>query len=375
MNRSDPSRLRFRWSVAFIAGGLTLAMSVAGVRWHRTWLAERLHQRLVRAAEVPDEEVAVRLEQLAKLGEQGLPAVVAALHHDHQEVRSVVQTFLDEQLVAWQQLPASESSRRVRVLAEQLAQHSSTATPEMLRASATYALQCLAWPRGERTSGPGWAHACEQVLVAARRAGALQEVLPGRGDDSQELITVSLRDEPSLGMPPSTVPRNLPAPEVSEKLPPKIIPKSPVDSSDPRGNRDPPAELPRLPPAEWVSLADDELIERVGDPSFRAAALDELRRRGFSDMDLQVARAAVDPDPRRRESLAQTLPQLTGIDIRSWLLWMLHDESPRVRAVAARWLATSNDPDLHQHLRDLAREETDETVRQALRSIDTVHRR
>jgi hypothetical protein len=104
----------------------------------------------------------------------------------------------------------------------------------------------------------------------------------------------------------------------------------------------------------------------LADAATEAAARQELLRRGFSHRQVQLAGAVVDPDPAIRERVAQDLPKLSGIDPRPWLLFLCRDESPAVRAAAARWLATSNDPRIRHELQEMARRETDDALRQTL---------
>jgi hypothetical protein len=121
-----------------------------------------------------------------------------------------------------------------------------------------------------------------------------------------------------------------------------------------------------------VALSDLEIIRMLADEANGQQAGQELHRRGFSPQEVWVAATAVDGDPDVREQLARTLPEMTGIDARFWLLWLSRDASAQVRSAAIRWLATSTDPRIQEQLRELAERETDEMVRQALRAAPAI---
>jgi hypothetical protein len=119
------------------------------------------------------------------------------------------------------------------------------------------------------------------------------------------------------------------------------------------------------------NLPDLEVIRRIG----LSAALSqdpasgELRRRGYTDSELRIARRMVDPDPQIRMQLVRWLPQVPGIDARRWLLWLARDEEPTVRKAAITVLATAADPWLRQQLEQFEHEEQDPDVLQTMRSI------
>jgi hypothetical protein len=92
-----------------------------------------------------------------------------------------------------------------------------------------------------------------------------------------------------------------------------------------------------------------------------------LSERGFSEIQIQIARQIVDPEPAVRAELAKTLPNIARNDPRPWLLWLSRDIDPNVRRVTAAILATSTDRDLQNRLRELELEETDEGVLRVVR--------
>jgi len=126
-----------------------------------------------------------------------------------------------------------------------------------------------------------------------------------------------------------------------------------------------PTMAPRLAPPHRDELQQQETIEVMRwllDEDAAADARAVLTQRGFSELQLRVARRIVDPNPAARLELAQALPNLAGIDPRPWLLWLSRDADPSVRRAVVGILATSPDPALHNRLRELVVEETDASV-------------
>ncbi len=93
----------------------------------------------------------------------------------------------------------------------------------------------------------------------------------------------------------------------------------------------------------------------------------ELTRRGFTAIDLALARRLADVDIQRRKELTNLLPSLPGVDAKPWLLWLGHDESLEVRLAAATVMATSDDPEMLAWVRELANSDSQIAARVKLR--------
>jgi len=98
--------------------------------------------------------------------------------------------------------------------------------------------------------------------------------------------------------------------------------------------------------------------------------IEELRRRGFSEQELAVARRLADPDPLVRRSLCELLPDLGELDPVPWLLELARDKDARVRLAALSLLATTADPVLVERVRELASVDPDPQVRQLQSAIE-----
>jgi hypothetical protein len=107
-----------------------------------------------------------------------------------------------------------------------------------------------------------------------------------------------------------------------------------------------------------------ELARQLRSDDQKAAneALLELQRRGFNEVQLEVARQLFDPDPEIRRQLVRTLPQLRSVNSTPWLFWLCHDTDPEVRLLAVTLLATTNDPTILAQVEGIARADSDPRV-------------
>ncbi len=116
-----------------------------------------------------------------------------------------------------------------------------------------------------------------------------------------------------------------------------------------------PATLDTRTLMHLLGNADGDRTERIAD---------ELRQRGFSEVELQLARQLVDPDPSVRLGLCRRLLSVEGIDPVPWLLELAHDREASVRLTALGLLATTGDPALVHEVRQLAAGDPDPRVQQ-----------
>jgi HEAT repeat protein len=105
----------------------------------------------------------------------------------------------------------------------------------------------------------------------------------------------------------------------------------------------------------------------IGSPHVAQKAIEELTRRGFRPRDLRLAERLVNADPDVRLELVNSLPQLSGIDSRPWLIWLSSDPDSLVRRAAVSIIATGDDQALFDHLRQVEQTETDEEVLRLIR--------
>jgi HEAT repeats len=118
-------------------------------------------------------------------------------------------------------------------------------------------------------------------------------------------------------------------------------------------------------PAVWarLELRDVMHLLSASDPTLAAAAQEELQRRGIVGPLVDLARFAGDADPAVRRAFVESLPTLSGVDARPWLLELSYDDDPRVRAAAVTLMATSGDLELLKRVKQVALEDPDDQTR------------
>ena len=404
-----------------IAAGLVAV--VAGLRaQYPRFLAEHWRKQL---DTVPDERAAEFLGRVAQLGEPGIPVLVQALGSPRESLARGGKRALLDEITRWETQAAQDSSPRLVILAEALARGVEQFGPTARTDAADLATRILRWPLYDRPVERGRViAACEKVLratAAQRRLAAetpppdqLGSVAIGGQDRATESADGRSGPERSGGWPDEAAARTgspggsdrSPLTELLMIEPPDRTPSLlrqpgrflaepdggemiPGDSL-PSDRHEPPglSSLPSLRPFNEGPRADDDpgrgtsasresaqvgtiaLMRRLrgGDASAVAEAEVELERRGFTQVDLELARQLFDPDPEVRKRLARLLPELQTVDAVPWLLRLSRDEDSEVRLLAITLLATTGDPSLLDEIRRIAREDPAPRVqRQAAR--------
>jgi hypothetical protein len=332
----------------------------------RRWQAE--------LAVLPPEELAVRMRQLADLGDAGLPVLAESLCGEREETADAAYSALEIELVRWRALSPTEASRRAAILARELARHAESAGGEQRRAAAEIASRLLTWPLDPRVADRAELLAdCEKVFRAAVQSAPRESHTelarnskPADLPDGAGAARIAPPDDVSAAASPAevqvaTMPMRIgdDEPEVEAASPAAV-------TSAPRSNKlTAPAPFTSssakpLAPLRTISEQDDLSLMRRLHTADEAAAERELMRRGYTAIRLKVARQLTNPDPQVRRELAELLPQMSGLDARPWLLWLSEDADPGVRRAAAAILATSTDPKLLARLRALKAAEREE---------------
>ena len=115
-------------------------------------------------------------------------------------------------------------------------------------------------------------------------------------------------------------------------------------------------------PLKSVDVLDLMRRLRADDGDQRAEARRELVRRGFSEVDLELARQLFSPDVETRKRLARSVPRLSSVDAAQWLMWLALDPQPEVRLASLTTLATTGDPVLLDRVEALARSDHDPQI-------------
>ena len=168
-------------------------------------------------------------------------------------------------------------------------------------------------------------------------------------------IAATMRGEPpiSTSRVSASEPRELPARLVTMFI-------AVVEEPSPQAARD------LLPAADLMDLMRRL---RSDDADERAQARSELRRRGFGEVDLELARQLFSPDAEARKQLARTVPRLESVDASRWLMWLVLDPDPEVRMAAITTLATTGDPGLLDRVEAIAAKDGDARIQSLAQQI------
>jgi hypothetical protein len=401
-------------SMALAAAAMTAALAIL------VWLIPSPSQML--AVGIGDEletakpeTVALHWMQLETLGVAALPTLVEALGSDRLDVSTGARKLIDLEFNRWQGLSPDVASKNVQQLAELLSAQVASYSATSREHARQLTLRILRWPIDRATVDRTQLIAtCEIVLRTAGEnlpAVLTDETLPqttpvatrieietvdqwrarrnrnaalygdqndlslrhpvppippptmgvlhppvaedqSRSVGSPRTGTLGLAQEPGL-LPFERRPRDMSLPMVVGEQPGNSFPIAPDPSDGARV----------IPTVDELQDAEPIVIMRwLLDPNAEAIATDALVRRGFSQLEIRVARQIVDPDPKERLALAQALPNIPVNDPRPWLLWLSHDDDVSVRKATVAILATNPDPVLQNRLRELELEETDEGV-------------
>lgn len=114
------------------------------------------------------------------------------------------------------------------------------------------------------------------------------------------------------------------------------------------------------------AVHDDQLLPCLHDPDADVRRLCEqaLIARGLRREYLELGRLLTDPQPARRLQVLDCLRESTELDPGLWLRRLSHDRSPSVRVAAIRVMAQQRFADLNDRIDQIAREDSDPTVRQ-----------
>jgi len=336
--------------------------------------------------------------------------MVDALHSERRIVADTAAELLEHDVNAWQLRSRAASSPAIAQLGAALASHVTDPGPHAAAASARLATRILLWPIDRNVvDGEQIVAHCETILRAFARPAAAELLAseaasdrepvapankPTRPADTNAMVAAPMSSSitdlaEALELPPQPVPRTVTTPiEPAPFQPPPTsngitAPRANESRSGVHSGDDQPdarsltpqdqgvREQAVLTPAVLATLPDINVMRRLvsDQPAEADAAAKELVRRGYKPIHLQLARVLVDDDVPARVRLVEMLPQLTSVDSRPWLVWLSGDESPEVRRAAIALIATSNDPALRDHLREIEQDETDTEILRLVRRV------
>lgn len=160
-------------------------------------------------------------------------------------------------------------------------------------------------------------------------------------------------------------PRAEPEPESEPLAAQSIEPSAPrweaVPSDSSKVAPSPTAVLPKA----WSEMSESQLLDALREGSGNAPTIEaELRRMGFEDRHLALARHLTSPRVAERLEWTGRLPSLPEIEADAWLAWLCRDPAPEVRWSAVTLLATADRARAEPILREMSHHDPDVPLRQ-----------
>ena len=395
---------------ALVVAGVAIGLAAASWGPMLGWLARHWQQQVETAQE---DQTGVLFGKIASLGEIGISSLVRTLGSSRACAADDARRELDEKLRQWKSLDTQEASPHLASLAEALAETVSHVGPKARADAAELAEQILRRPLDPRVvDRAAVIAACEKVFRAAERDHRVpvDRAGPDTVADSERLLVDSAATISELAHLPggdlgpralpeaSETPRGFAVDEPGSSLPGEPERFRHGERAQPLRAREPPGPLgesgaaskptavashagesPEPSPSRHKTavaarptvdpnLPSDETLDlirllRDEDPASVADAREALKRRGFTEVHLELGRQLFDPDAEARKRLVQLLPGLKSVDAEPWLLWLARDPDPGVRLAAITLMATGNDPVLLEQVERMARSDADSRVK------------
>ncbi len=392
--------------------------AVAGLRIAYAHVAARHWRSRVQA--VAESDVDKVIEEAVTSGSAGLGVAVETLGAPRAILAEAALRALRRRLAAWQDSPSPTSAARQVELARALAEQAPGFGPGGRRRAARLARGILLWlPHKLPVDRAAVIADCDRVLAVARPAGgdpvsspliesgiaSQQSGLPeetapspfelaargSAGWTPEPLVPLPVTVEPEspvadqVGDEAESAPAESdPAPEddgVENGSPSPLAGSTPSTASDetPQPALEPPAlrlpdeihrEAVPIPEEDLRTLETVEVMRKLQESGpVGAAARDELVRRGFTPVHLELAGRLFAPNAQTRAELVRLLPRLESADPQPWLWQLAQDSESRIREAAISALATGGDATTLDRLEELARSDPDPQIRQQAAQI------
>lgn len=404
--------LRFLLIAAVLAGGMLAGWPLAR-RYVPLLLTNFWRGQVLQAA---DDDLPRLMAELGELGDDSLPALAEFIGSQRAAVSRAARTQLTRQIDAWLALPPTEAGSHLGAVAKALAARAADYGPTA-REYAEDVIDRLLEARasGRLALSTAALVDCETILQVAEAAHRLQFAMRDPASSEAESLLPPVRDEPDPAPPADDGNGQTAAAKKSAEAAPRAAatanaaePMRVEEPTNPPGEspglldleKDPLRELPEMPerttPLEFhptrleqpdgthagpsakgaLAAADEETriftwMHQLHspDPTIVQHARRHLAEVGFGPAQLELARSLTSPNPAEREQLAEILPQVPGIDAKTWLIWLSRDERADVRLAAISVMATINDPLLLKRLRDMATHDVDPRIRAQLQRL------
>jgi hypothetical protein len=353
-------------------------------------------------------------------------ALVEALGSDRECVAVAAKNELLARIDGWRGLPGRDCARRVTELAETLAEQVERFNPAGQRDAADVAVRILGRPiEGSGIEKRKYLAASEKILHVGLNAKGEYERKKTAVTDHQAtplaeeatqlaklLGAGSPESSAEAGSDQAAKPRELPDGKSTAKAAadeedaqaaggdsehwsaaanrPWRLGQKPQDAPRNRASRIPDVVETAVPSGanatsglsggtaarqQKASLAGEDILGLMrdlnSDSDARAEAAEaELKRRGFNQKQIDLARKLFDPNPEVRKKLVRDLPGLEGVDTVPWLLELCRDADAEVRLAAITILATSSDPTVLDQVEQIAGRDGDANIRRIAERVE-----
>lgn len=366
----------------------------------RQWLLHRLSENL---AAHPSHVQIDRLRMLAELDDDGIPVIVEAMVQGDDDLSRAAHRTLLEMQGRWHATTGQQGWASLQRMLESIARNAARSPMQRRRLLCDLLNNALRETAGSQSAQAAACYQQATELLAVLGAPSQLDTSPvprilrpqmdrGTTAEGGEIVIASEETLPQRLVPlPARVAALRPEREEFvpsagelERLfgttgPPSGEPRADVSASGPagigdevwkmsegEGGREEPGYEGESPLAVYDTRSVMEMIGSV-QPGLREHAIAELKRRGFTELDLELSQRLISTDASVRMALIEDLVSQGTVDPRRWLLWLAADAERDIRLAAISRLGTMDDPQIKVALRERLREERDPAVANRLR--------
>lgn len=158
---AEAETLDWRWVVGSLVVLVAATYFTTNLIFSRSWLAERIESSV---ADVPDDAVSGKLQELALLDAEAIPSLTRLLGDRRNSVVLEARNQIDELLLKWRDESVAIASPKIQLLAEQLAENISEYSASSQMYAARLSTELLLWPVDRKVIDSGeLVVSCEKI--------------------------------------------------------------------------------------------------------------------------------------------------------------------------------------------------------------------
>ncbi|MFP6677653.1 MAG: HEAT repeat domain-containing protein [Pirellulaceae bacterium] len=320
------------------------------------------------------EQAIASVERLAGLDDSGWLQLIELIDVSGERswLSDEVRHQLSGKLQEWRELSPDKSAAKVQRLAARLRTRSEHWRDDTTQFSGQLARTMLRWPIPQGMNKGDLVGDCEFLIYRSANLPATSELTRNMNE---------LNSEEAQGPTPIEDEFPIPAPVGDFRPPARDGVLAETKTVDVTGlNRGVIGTSPGKMTADTRPLlrrSDREVVEQLTNDDFKQVLIaeSELRNRGYSQAEIDLAEKVVDPNFAVRQSVVEQLTHLRNVDTKRWLLWMARDPNREVRYKAIMTLSTllNSDSQVKEELRRLQVNEPDRLIRESLTRVINLH--